>query len=115
MSDYQEFRARETVKAIRLTEDGYVFTKNGKEFGRVGDYLQDVPNDGVFLVSGEWFDENYEPIPEAVTEARKFSPTGKTIPEVLEFLKENPDEIERVKQLERDGGSRKGILEYEVS
>lgn len=115
MSEYQEYRARESVRALKLTESDYVFTKNGKEFAREGDYLMEIPDDGVFLVSGEWFDEKYEPIPEAVSEARKFTPTGKTIPEVLEFLKENPDEIERVKQLERDGGSRKGILEYEVS
>jgi hypothetical protein len=113
MSDYQEYRKREYVKALKLTESDYVFTTNGKEFGREGDYLMQT-EDGTYLVSGEWFDEQYEPVPEEVTEARKFVPAGKTVEQVIEFLRENPEEIERVKQLERDGGSRKGILEYAV-
>lgn len=114
MSEYQEYQAREFVKALKLTEDDNVFTTNGKEFGRKGDYLMQVPDDGTYLVAGEWFDEKYEPVAEKLSEARQFTPAGKTVEEVVSFLKEFPEETERVKQLERDGGSRKGILEYEV-
>lgn len=115
MSEYQQYRSRHAVTALKLEESEYVFTTRGKEFGNVGDYLLKSTEGYVTLVDQESFDNMYEPVPNEVTEARKFSPTGKTIPEVLEFLKGNPDEIDRVKQLERDGGSRKGILEYEVS
>jgi hypothetical protein len=114
MSDFQEYRHRQTVSARRLEEDETVFTKNGAEYGREGQYLVHVPNDGVYLVGGEYFEEHYELIPESVSEARKFTPEGKTVEQVLEFMREHPEEIDRVKKLEAKGVGRKGIMEYAV-
>lgn len=114
MSEYQDYRSRHAVKALKLTETENVFTTSGKEFAEAGDYLLKSADGLVYLVKEDAFDDMYELVPEAVTAARAFTPDGKTIPEVVEFFKDNPDEIERVKQLERDSGSRKGILEYEV-
>jgi hypothetical protein len=109
----QEYRLREYVQAERIEHSGTVFTSHGPVFGKEGDYLLHRSGRVVYVVA-DAFEDKYEPVPEDVSEARKFVPGGKTVDQVLEFLKENPDEVERVKKLEREGGSRKGILEYEV-
>ena len=89
-----------------------VGTRDGVRGARAGDYVV-YGNDGTRIVKGSEFDAEYVLVETEESEARKFTPAGKSVEDVVEFLKENPDEVERVKQLERDGGSRKGILNYE--
>lgn len=112
MGDVLEYRHRDYVKAERLENDGNVYLSGGKSFGKAGDYLVYEAN-GTRLVKGAEFEREFVVVEESISESRKFSPLGKTVDEVLEFLREFPDEIDRVKQEERDGGSRKGILDYE--
>jgi hypothetical protein len=114
MSEYQEFRSRHYVKALKLTETENVFTTSGKEFAEAGDYLLKTADNLVYLVKEDAFDDMYELVPEGVSEARKFTAEGRTVEEVLNFFKSNPDEVSRVKALEAEGASRKGILDYEV-
>lgn len=113
MGDIVEYMSTRRVLAEKLDEGEYVNATSGRIWGNAGDYVT-YTADGAYVVPGDEFEREYKPIPEDVSEARKFIPAGKTVEQVVEFLKENPDEIERVKQLERDGGSRKGILEYEI-
>lgn len=108
----QEYRLKNHVIAERIPEGGEVFTVRGKEFANEGDYL--VHSLGATLIPGSVFDAQYEVVPDSIVQARKFNPDGKTVDEVLNFFRENPDEIERVKELERGGGNRKGITDYEI-
>jgi len=62
------------------------------------------------VMAGEDFDAEYDEIQGDA----EFHPAGKTEDAVLEFLAANPDQVDRVKQEERDGASRKGILNYDV-
>lgn len=112
MSEVLEYKHREYVKAEKLDKDGNVYLAGGKSPAKTGDYLV-YEEKGTRLVKGEDFERDFVLVEESVSEARKFSPIGKTVDVVLEFLHEHPDEVDRVKQEERDGGSRKGILEYE--
>lgn len=109
----QEYRRREFIRAERIAENGVVFTARGAVWGNEGDYL--VHRDGeVWYCDQESFEDEWEVIPKNVSEARKFTPDGKTVDQVLEFFRDNPDEVERVKGLERLGVGRKGITEYEI-
>lgn len=109
----QEYRVRDYVRAERIPEDGTVFLSSGAVHGREGDYLVHR-EDGVYYADAESFEAVYELVPESVSAARKYSPDGKTVEEVIQFFRENPDEVDRVKRLEAAGSSRKGILDYEV-
>lgn len=113
MGEILEFRPREILRAERVEEFARVVTINGVEEAKPGEWLAYVPG-GVQILANSYMEREYELVPESVSESRKFTPGGKTVDEVLEFFREYPEEVERVKQLERDGGSRKGILEYEV-
>lgn len=113
MGEILEFRPREILRAEKVEEYQRVVTINGVEEAKPGQWLAYVDG-GIQILSGAYLEEEYELVPESVSESRKFVPAGKTVDEVLEFFREYPEEVERVKQLERDGGSRKGILEYEV-
>lgn len=110
MGDVRDYKLREYVRAERVNETGWVNTRNGREFARHGSYLV-YGNNGVRLVRGEAFEREYVEVDIAVAE---FNPAGKSVGEVVDFMRLNPDEIERVKDAERKGGNRKGILEYRV-
>lgn len=111
MGDVQEYRARGTIRAEKVEEDTRIVTVHGVENVKAGDYLV-YQSGGVSVMSGAAFEKEYVVLEESVSEARKFTPAGKTVEVVLEFLKANPDEIERVRELEEDGASRKKILDY---
>lgn len=112
MGDVQEYRHREFVRAEKLEGNGTTFTGNGVVEYHEGDYLV-YGEKGTVLVKGSVFEREFVLLEESVREARQFTPAGKTVEAVLEFLKENPDEVSRVKELEASGGKRRGILEYE--
>lgn len=105
------YRSLEIVEAEKVEKRRKVVTVNGAEYVNPGEYLVRVPN-GVQIVSGKYFESRYSLAEESISESRRFTPVGKTVDEVLEFFKEFPDEIERVKDLERNNGARKGILNY---
>lgn len=113
MGDILEYQSKRRLLAEKLETPERVNATNGVSWANAGDYVI-YTGTGAFIIPGAEFEAEYELIPESVSEARKYSPVGKTVPEVIEFLKENPAEVERVKEIESRNGERKGILEYEV-
>lgn len=112
MAEVREYKKRDFIRAEKVVESGRVVVGNGPTQVRAGDYL--VYGSGATkVVKGSEFEKEYILVEDEESEARGYSPAGKSVEEVVNFLKENPDEINRVKQLEKKGGSRKGILSYE--
>ena len=105
----KEYRVKATVHAERVEENSRVMTNAGVQEVNAGDYLVYLNGGGTVVVQGDVFDDTYAEI----KGDSEFHPAGNTVETVLEFLKNNPDQIDRVKQEERDGGNRKGILSYE--
>lgn len=103
-----EYRKRARVVAEKVAESGPVSTANGAGYALEGDYLVYAIT-GVIVVNGAEFEREYEEI----QGDNDFHPAGKTVEVVLNFLREYPDEIDRVKEEEKSGAERKGILEYE--
>lgn len=110
MSDVHEYRLRNFIRAEKLETNQRVMTTNGAVNAKAGDYL--VYGVNVCVVNGAEFENEYSLVEESVSESRKFSPVGKTVEDVLKFLREYPDEVDRVKEIEKAGASRKSILEY---
>lgn len=108
-----EYRARNTVRAEQLEEGGNHVTANGVSYIPAGDYLVHIPGYGTRRVEKDAFESEYVVITDAEAEVRAYVPEGQTVEKVLEFLRDNPDEVERIKALESVAGKRKGILEYE--
>ena len=109
----QEYQSKRRVMAVQLDNAERINTANGPRSANDGDYVVYTGN-GVVIMTEPEFEAEYELIPESVSEARRYTPDGKTVPEVLEFFRDNPSEIHRVKELEAKSGNRKGILEYEI-
>lgn len=108
MAEYKEYRNKDTTKAMRLEESGTVGTYHGPVYAKEGDYL--VRGEyGVYLVPGGVFDEIYVEL----EGDNDWSPAGKTVEQVKEFLNENPDQVDRVRKLEFKGGNRKSVMEYQ--
>jgi hypothetical protein len=106
----KEYRVKATVQAERVEENSRVMTNAGVQEVNSGDYMVYLNGGGTIIVQGDVFDEMYA----EVKGDSEFHPAGNTVEQVLEFLADNPDQLDRVKQEERDGGNRKGILSYEV-
>jgi len=104
----KEYRSRETIRARRVEKPERISTILGVMTARIGDYVALVPG-GEQILSAEYFESHYSEI----KGDSEFVPAGKTVEQVIEFLKENPDQVERVKELEKNGANRKGIAEYE--
>lgn len=106
------YRNREVVTAYQIAEPGEaVNTRNGIQWAPSGSWAV-YGTLGVEIVNDETFVGRYAEweIPEEVAE---FSPIGKTVETVLEWLDEHPDDVERVLAIE--GGTtnpRKGIMSY---
>lgn len=113
MGDILEYQSKRRIMAEKLESAERVNSSNGPRWANAGDYVI-YSGQGAFIIPGAEFEAEYEVIPESVSEARRYTPDGKTVPEVLEFFRDNPSEIDRVKGLEAKSGNRKGILEYEV-
>lgn len=111
MAEARDYKLRTHVRAEKLEKDKSVGTANGVQTGYAGDYLVHVPGYGTKLVKGNAFEAEYVPVGDEEKVVAEFTPKGKTVDVVLEFLSANPGERERVLQEERDGASRKGILE----
>lgn len=103
----KEYRSKARVTAEKLTETGQVMTSNGPGFAFAGDYLVHGAM-GTRIIPGEDFEHGWD----EVKGDNEFHPAGKTVEIVTAFLDEHPDEVDRIKQEERDGASRKGILDY---
>lgn len=113
MGDILEYQSKRRIMAEKLEKAEKVNSSSGPRWANAGDYAV-YTGQGAFIIPGAEFEAEYEVIPESVSEARRYTPDGKTVPEVLEFFRDNPGEIDRVKGLEAKSGNRKGILEYEV-
>ena len=105
----KEYRVKATVRAERVEENSRVMTDTGVKDVAAGDYLVYLSGGGAIVVQGEDFENTYA----EVKGDSEYHPAGNTVEAVVEFMRENPDQVERIKQEERDGGTRKGILEYE--
>lgn len=113
MGDILEYQSKRRLLAEKLESAERVNSSSGPRWANSGDYVI-YTGEGAYIIPGAEFEAEYELIPASVSEARKYTPDGKTVPEVLEFFRDNPSEVERVKELEAKSGNRKGILEYEV-
>ena len=111
MAEVKEYRYSEILRAELVETDARINTINGVEWVKAGDYLVHVEN-GVQIVSAEYWERVTVPVTQEESDARRYSPRGKQVDDVVKFLKENPDEVERVKAEEAEGGKRKGILEF---
>lgn len=104
----KEYRSRETIKARRVEKPERLSTILGVMTARVGDYVARVEG-GIQILSAEYFESHYA----EVKGDSEFVPAGKTVEQVIEFLKANPEQVDRVKELESRGANRKGIAEYD--
>lgn len=102
-----EYRPKGTIWAEKIAESARIVTVLGPLDVTAGDYLIHT-HEGVRVVNGKIFENEYEP----VEEKEEFHPAGHSVDEVVSYLNNNPDEVDRVIQEERDGASRKGILNY---
>lgn len=104
----KEYRLKGTIQAEKVPENTRMVTVHGPVDIEAGDYLI-YTHEGVKVVNGKLFENEYS----EVKGDSEFKPAGKLVDVVVEFMRENPDQVERIKQEERDGANRKGILEYE--
>jgi hypothetical protein len=112
MAEIHEYRTKRTIRAERILIGGRMFTTNGASYVVAGDYL--VYRDGLTsVIPKAVFESEYELIDGSEIEKLAFNPVGKTVDVVIKFLRENPDQISRVKGIEEKGTARKGIMEYE--
>ncbi len=105
-----EYRPKGTIWAEKVAEDSRIVTVLGPLDVSAGDYLIHT-HEGVKVVNGKVFENEYVAV-ESKPEKDEFHPAGKTVEEVVSYLNDNPDDVDRVIQEERDGASRKGILSY---
>lgn len=103
-----EYRPKGTIWAEKIEETARIVTVLGPLDVTAGDYLIHT-HEGVRVVNSVVFENEYEAVPEKEV----FHPAGSNVDEVVEYMRENPDEVARIIQEERDGASRKGITEYE--
>jgi hypothetical protein len=108
MSEVKEYRVKRTIKARRLNA-GVTGTSNGPVTVCDGDYEVYIDN-RTFVMSKDVFEDTYE----ENEGDNEYSPEGHTVEQVIEFMKENPDQINRVKQIEKQHGERKTIMEYKA-
>ena len=105
------YRNREVVAAYQVEEPGEnVHTRNGVQWAPSSSWAVygilgvEIMSDSAFTA---WYAE------ESDTTEAGFSPIGKTVESVLEYLDLNPDEVERVKEIESGTANpRKGIMSY---
>ena len=102
-----EYRPKGTIWAERVAENSRIVTVLGPLDVSAGDYLIHT-HEGVRVVNGVVFENEYV----EVETKPEFHPAGHSVDEVVSYLNDNPDEVDRVIQEERDGASRKGILSY---
>lgn len=107
MSEAKEYRPRENVFAKQLEKDCRIVADNRPRNAKAGDYVV-YAKDGAHLVDGKEFERLYR----EVEGDSEFHPAGNTVETVVEFLKANPDQVDRVKAEEKKGANRKGIVEF---
>lgn len=105
----KEYRPRGTIRAERIETNKRVGTRNGLVTALAGDYLV-YHAAGVSVVNGKVFENEYV----EVQGDFNFHAKGNTVEQVVEFLKNNPDQVDRVIREEKAGANRRGIVEYEV-
>jgi len=103
----KEYRVKRNVFAEKVEESGRVNTPTGLQWAEAGDYLVHDDN-GSHLEPGVEFEDVYVEI----QGDSEFHPAGNTVERVVEFLKENPDQAERIQAEELNGAKRKGIADY---
>lgn len=112
MGEVREYRSHKVVRAEVIEDDSKpVVTRHGIVYPRKGDYLvYDDDGQTRYAEKGPFEDEYLRESDEDKGK-REFVPQGHTVEEVLEFLEKHPEETDRIKRLEKNGASRKGILE----
>lgn len=112
MYPVRQYRNVLTIGAEKVEESGMFSTYDGVRFIPEGDYIVHVPGFGTKHVEAHEFDATYELVPDEEILAQQFTPQGKTVDYVVAFMRDNPQEVDRIKALESAGGKRKAILNY---
>lgn len=105
-----EYRPRGIVFAEKVDNDSRIVTVLGPIDVSAGDYLIHT-HEGVRVVNGKLFENEYEKVSDN-SEPEEFHPAGKSVDVVTEYMRNNPNEVDRIIQEERDGASRKRITEF---
>jgi len=103
----KKYRCKSVIQAEEIQQSGTISTSNGPQYAHKGDFLV-YGLVSTYIVSRELFLQENEEVPES----EEFNPAGKSATDVIQFMRENPDQVSRVKALENEGGKRKTILEF---
>lgn len=108
----KSYRNREVVTAYQIAEPGEaVHTRNGVQWAPSGSWAVFGPL-GVEIVNDETFVARYAEW-ENQAEAVEFSPIGKTVETVVEWMEDHPEDVARVQEIEAGTPNpRKGIMSY---
>jgi hypothetical protein len=108
MPEFKTYRSTEIIRAYRVEgESVRIPTVLGVMEARDGDYVALVEG-GEQILSPDWFEANYSEL----RGDNEFHPDGKTVEQVVEFMKLNPDQVPRIIAEENAGAGRKGITGY---
>lgn len=132
------YRSKAVYLAVQLSEDQTIVTVSGPIRANSGDFLVSSLG-GIHIVDEATFTEGYELVPDNVpspgtnTQSGSnttssgsetttvndqsngdalFHPGGNTVDVVTQFMKDNPGEVDRIKEEEKKGASRTGILSW---
>lgn len=132
MSQIREYNLRENIRAERVEKSGRIVTANGPIDVVEGEYII-YRNSGTERVNGQEFEDMYAPVSDSDSEndgaqlysihrnggtkndrESAFSPVGKSVAQVIEYMNEHPEEVEAIKRREGESNTpRKGIMGYE--
>jgi len=132
MSQIREYNLRENIRAERVEKSGRIVTANGPIDVVEGEYIIHR-NGGTERVNGQEFEDKYAPVSDSDSEndgaqlyiihrnggtkndrESAFSPVGKSVAQVIEYMNAHPEEVEAIKRREGESNTpRKGIMGYE--
>lgn len=121
MSEIREYNLRENIRAERVEQSGRIVTANGPIDVVEGEYIVHKEN-GTERVNGKEFEDKYAPVSGSDSRDEDsendretgFSPVGKSVAQVTEYMDSHPDEVTAIKARESESNTpRKGIMEYE--
>lgn len=121
MSGIREYNLRENVRAEKVEESGRIVTASGPIDVVEGEYIVHTAN-GTERVNGKEFEDKYAPVSGSDSRDEDsendretgFSPVGKSVAQVTEYMDSHPEEVDAIKRREGESNTpRKGIMEYE--
>lgn len=115
----ETYRNREVVTAYQVGEPGEsVNTRNGLLWAPSGSWVVFAAL-GVVIVADKEFADRYavwdDSVPVALEPSTdvEFTPLGKTVDDVVEFMDQNPYDVRRIQAIEgATANPRKGIMNY---